>query len=347
MNKKENPVSKSRKASRTHQAPPGGANPGDTSLLALLWRFMKLAAVLLFAASVQPALATENVPHRPFAYWADVPEKGQFIAGLVFEEASSYHIWAGGQYHNVTWNSSGEYYGIDNTQGYLALQYGLTERWALDANFGYVSEGWRYFDNGDIQSTDGIMDWAFGVRYQIYNELTETNLPWMPTLTFRAGAVMPGTYDRDFIFPPGQRSAVIEPELLLRKHFGWPGLGFYADGEYRYNMTIGNSQYIIATGLFQQYKGWEIDFGYKHLQTLSGHDITWLGDPSIYNPNVIYPRDPRENYDAIQFGFSYTTAKSHWCYGFHLTSVVDGNNTDAKLWLGASIDIPFGGSSKP
>jgi hypothetical protein len=309
-----------------------------------LTRRLAIAAGLLLTAAMPPAaLASENVPHRPFAYWADLPEQGQFIAGFVYEQSEAYHIYTGGQYHNVTWMSGGEHYGIDINQGYLALQYGLNDRWALDLNVGYTSLGWRSFDEGGIQSTTGLMDSSFGVRYQIFNELKETNNPWVPTLTFRAGAVMPGTFSESFIFAPGSRSTAIEPELLLRKHFGWPGLGFYGDGLYRYNMTIGNDQYIIAAGLFQQIKGWEIDAGYKHLQTLSGTGITWLGDPSTYNPNIIYPRDPKENNDAIQFGFSYTTSKRHWRYGFQLTSVVDGNNTDAKLVLGGSIDIPIGG----
>ena len=54
--------------------------------------------------------------------------------------------------------SGGESYGTDINQGYLALQYGLTERWALDFNMGYTSVGWRYFDNGNVQSTTGLMD---------------------------------------------------------------------------------------------------------------------------------------------------------------------------------------------
>ena len=85
----------------------------------------------------------------------------------------------------------------------------------------------------------------------------------------------------------------------------------YGDGLYRWNRTTGNNQYIIATGLFQQIKGWEIDFGYKHLQTLSGSDIIYPVDPATNDGfNIIYPRDPRENYDAIEFGFSYTTSKT-------------------------------------
>ena len=109
-----------------------------------------------------------------------------------------------------------------------------------------------------------------------------------------------------------------------------------------YNETTGNNQYIVSAGLFQEIKGWEIDFGYKHLQTLSGTDIIFPVDPASNGGlNIIYPRDPRENYDALEFGFSYTTSKRHWRYGFQLTSVLDGNNTDAKLWVGGSLDIPF------
>ncbi len=316
----------------------------DYQLVVRSWRFAMLVGVLATMVLLPNAVASENAPHRPFAYWADVPEEGQFVVGLVYDQSSAYHIWAGGQQHDVTWNSGSGRQGNDIHQGYVALQYGITERWAADLNVGYTSESWRYYDNGAEQSTSGIMDWSFGVRYQIFNELLETNRPWIPTLTFRAGAVMPGTYNQDFIFAPGNRTTSVEPELLLRKHFGWSGLGLYGDGEYRYNMTIGNAQYIIAAGLFQQIKGWELDVGYKHLQTLSGHDIVFPVDPASNGGyNIIYPRDPRENYDAIQAGLSYTTPKRHWRYGFQLTAVVAGNNSDAKLWLGGSIDIPFGG----
>lgn len=292
----------------------------------------------ILAASV--ARATENVPHRPFAMWADVPDAGQFVAGLVYEESEAYQFWAGRTEHNVRFKAGGESYGIDVNQGYFALQYGLTEKWALDLNVGGTTVGYRYFANGEIQSTTGLMDTSFGVRYQIFNEADYCDCAWIPTLTFRAGAVLPGTYNQDFAFAPGLRSAAIEPELLLRKHFGWPGLGVYGDALYRWNRTTGNDQYMTVIGLFQKIKGWELDAGYRHLQTLSGSDIQFTaGDPT----SLVYPRDPREINDSIEAGFSYTTSKRHIRWGFHSRTVFDGSNTDRKFWVGGSIDIPFGG----
>jgi hypothetical protein len=299
-------------------------------------RLITRSLALLGLGFISVSSASENVPHRPFAQWADVPSEGQFVAGLVYEESEAYHIWAGGRVHDVTFKAGdGEDYGIDINQGYLALQYGIMKKWAADLNIGATTVGWRFFDNGKIQSTTGLMDWSFGVRYQLFNE-TQADSPWMPTLTFRAGAVLPGSYSQNIAFAPGVRSAAIEPELLLRKHFGWPGLGLLADGLYRWNRTTDNDQYITSIGLFQQIKGWELDVAYRHLQTLSGSDIILFPDNSIS-----YPRVVRENNDSIEAGFSYTTSKRHICYGFHARTVVDGSNTDSKFWVGASIDVPF------
>lgn len=289
--------------------------------------------------SLLPALASENVPHRPFALWADLPEPGQFVAGAVYEESEAYHIWAGTESHNVTWKSDGEDYGIDINQGFFALQYGITEKWAADLNVGATTVGWRYFSNGHIRSTTGLMDVSFGVRYQVFNE-AQADSPWIPTLTLRAGGVLPGSYDEEFVFAPGTRSAAIEPEVLLRKHFGWTGLGLYADALFRWNRTTGNDQYVTTIGLFQQIQRWELAAGYRHLQSITGEDIVF----DSANPEAIYyPRDLREINDSIEAGFSYTTAKHHIRYGFHSRVTFDGSNTDRKFWLGGSIDIPFGG----
>jgi hypothetical protein len=296
-----------------------------------------LPGLFLLGGTASLCLGSENVPHRPFALLADVPEKGEFDAGIVYEESEAYHIWAGGQYHNVTVKAMGESYGIDINQGYLSFQYGITEKWAADLNVGATTTGWRFFNNtnGEVHSTTGLMDVSFGVRYQVFNE-AKADSSWLPTLTLRAGAVLPGSYDQSFAFAPGTRSAAIEPELLARKHFGWPGLGAYADALFRWNRTTGNDQYLTSIGLFQQIKGWELDFGFRHLQTITGEDIVLTGN------DIFYPRKLREISDALEAGFSYTTSKRQWRYGFQTRVVVDGSNTDGKFWVGGSFDIPFG-----
>jgi len=70
-----------------------------------------------------------------------VPKEGQFVAGLVYQESESYHIWAKRTEYSVKWKAGGENYGIDINQGYVTLQYGLTEKFALDLNAGGTTSG--------------------------------------------------------------------------------------------------------------------------------------------------------------------------------------------------------------
>jgi hypothetical protein len=305
---------------------------------------MALAGLVLWAAAVQTALASEDAPRRPFAEWADVPAEGQLVFGTLYEQSESYYIWAANQRHNITIHASdGESYGIDIRQGYFTLDYGLTERWAADINFGGTTVGWRSFDpGGGVRQTTGVMDTTLGVRYQIFNE-GRTNAPWLPkwlpTLTFRAGGILPGAYDRYLAFAPGNSSAAIEPSLLFRKHVGWPGLGVWGDALYRWMHTTGTDQYITALGVFQQIRGWELDVGYRHLQSTSGQSIALQGTGPPW-PGISYAADVREISESMDAGFSYTTRR-HIRWAFHARKTFDGNNTDSKLWLGGSVDIPF------
>lgn len=300
---------------------------------------VSLASVALLPAT--SALATENAPHAPFAQWADVPKDGQWIFGAAYQESEAYHIWAGSTQHDVTWHRRGEEYGIDINQGYLTFQYGLNQRWAADLAIGYTTAGWRYFSNGgntngSAKSTTGMMDIAFGVRYQIWNE-TNANSGWRPTLTFRAGAVLPGSFDQELPFAPGDRSAAIEPEILARKHFGWDGFGAYADGLFRWNRTSHNDHWIVSAGLFQQISTWELNVGYRHLGSVDGDNIEF--DP--VTRVIDYPRAPKESNDSIEAGFSYTTKKRGIQLGFYSRSVLDGVNSDGKFWVGGYVNIPF------
>jgi hypothetical protein len=300
-------------------------------------------AALLAMVLAQNLAASEDEPRRPFAQWADLPEPGQLIFGAFYEQSEAYHLWEGNDRMPVNYRTGGENYGIDVRQGYFTFDYGIAKNWAADLNVGATTVGWRALNpDGSIGRTTGLMDSTFGVRYQIFNETNnDTGWPWLPTLTFRAGAVVPGAYDRHVAFAPGNHGVAIEPSLLLRQHLGWPGFGLWGDVLYRWEHTIGADQYIVAAGFFQQIKGWELDAGYRHLQTLSGEDISGtLTSTGTYN-NFYYPTDVREISDSLDAGFSYTTSKKHWRYGFHARKTFAGSNTDSAFWLGAYVDIPF------
>jgi len=300
---------------------------------------LALATLLGALALVPESRASENAPRRPFAQQANLPARGQLVVGAIVEDSEAYYVWARNQRTDITVKSSGESYGIDTTQGYLAFDYGITERWAADLNVGGTTVGWRSFDpNQSVQSTVGLMDTTFGIRYQIFKE-GENDCPWTPTLAFRAGAILPGSYSKSIKFAPGNHSACIEPSVMARKHFGWTGLGAYTDLLFRWVKTSRNDQFIGAFGFFQEIKGWEIDAGYRHLQSVSGDDISF-GTPGVLS-TINYPRAVRENSDAIDAGFSYTTSKRQIRYGFHTRTIFDGSNTDKKFWIGASLDIPF------
>lgn len=308
-----------------------------------------MVTVLLLAIPVN-LFAGEDEARRPFAQWAEVPEPGQLLFGTFYEQSEAYHVWEQGNHRmNANYRTDDENYGIDVRQGYFTFDYGITEKWAADLNLGATTVGWRPFDNGTIQKTTGVMDTTFGARYQIFNEHASNQPAWLPTLTFRAGGIIPGTYDRTLAFAPGNHGAAIEPSLLFRKHFGWEGFGGWGDILYRWEHTSGADQYIAAVGVFQQIKSWELDVGYRHLQTLSGENIVLGPGPNsqgAYNSPVTvgpnwYPTDVREISDSIDAGFNYTTSKLHWRWGFHARKTFDGSNTDSPLWLGVWLDIPF------
>src|ERR1039458_4019872 len=147
-----------------------------------VFKFTRLAAFAIGAslplALIQNLPATENVRSPSFAEWADLPAPGQLIAGFLYDESESYHIWAnGGQRYNVDNLKNGEHYGIDVNQGYFTFQYGIAEKWAADLNVGGTTVGWRTFSNGGtpgtIRKTTGLTDIGFGVRYRDRKNVVE------------------------------------------------------------------------------------------------------------------------------------------------------------------------------
>jgi hypothetical protein len=301
-------------------------------------RCVSSALVSFFVASAWRVAASENAPHAPFAEWANIPDPNELVVRATYQESEAYYFWTGNTRYKADVIKDGEHYGIDINQGYFTFQYGLNPKWAADLSVGYTTVGWRFFSpDKRPQSTTGLMDIGLGLRYQIFHESENNDCPWLPTLTFRAGAVLPGNYNKDFAFAPGDRSTGVEPEILARKHFGWPGFGMYLDGLFRWNHTTANDHYIVSAGFLQQIKRWELTAGYRRLGSVEGDDIQF--DPATRT--IDYPRSPRENQNSVEAGFSYTARRWNTKMGFYSRTVFGGTNTDKKFWVGGYIEIPL------
>lgn len=312
--------------------------PGHRSVSSVMHNAVFLVTAMVVVGTTPGLRASENVPRKPFAEWVQLPTPRQFTVRLWYQEGEAYHIWDGERVHDITVDRGSDEYGIDLMQGIVAIEYGIAERWAADFNLGYGTVGTRSFNpTGSSDSTSGLLDTSFGVRYQIFRE-GESSRSWLPALTFRAGAVLPGSFDKRFPFAPGHKSAAIEPGLLMKKHFGWRGFGGYCDAFYRWMKTTGDDQYAVAAGLVQEIKGWTLNVGYRHFQQISGNNLDYrgLGGALEYSPEV------REVSDAIEAGFSYTTPKRHIRYGFYTRKTVDGSNTDSTFLISGYIEIPIG-----
>jgi len=86
-----------------------------------------------------------------------------------------------------------------------------------------------------------------------------------------------------------------------------------------------------------------LDAGFRHLQAIAVSDIVLIppatGSPPPWD-GIVYKANVREVSDSVDAGFSYTTRRRiRWA--FHARKTFEGSNTDSKLWLGGSVDIPF------
>ncbi len=71
----------------------------------------KLLLFLLTAA--WSVLASENVPHVPFAPWANLAGRGQLERGAVYQESEAYCLWDIWRGYNGTPESQAEHYGSE------------------------------------------------------------------------------------------------------------------------------------------------------------------------------------------------------------------------------------------
>jgi hypothetical protein len=224
---------------------------------------------------------------------------------------------------------------LNQYYGYLFADYGIVENLAADATVGYTWTDSEAF--GDVND-DGLADTSVGLRYRLIDETT-SSCPYTPTIALRVGGVIPGTYDENLPFSPGDGAYGLESSLLLARAIGDSGFGIYGDIGYRMRENPVPDDLFGSAGIYQQLGHVTLTFEYRHTQSLSGLDIGGPGfNPA--NDSTGFPA-VKEITQLVQAGVTFTDRAGR-SYQFTAAKSVDGRNTGDRLLFGFNITIPFG-----
>src|SRR5262245_29676588 len=131
---------------------------------------LALSLVLPFVCT-----ATQNLPQIPFAQTAIVPDKDQLIITPWYAYSVFRDVWIGQKKTSIQIFPKDD---CELNDGMLRLDYGVTERLALDLNMGATSVASRAWTASNTpKSTAGIMDTQLGVRYRFLDGQA-TNADW-------------------------------------------------------------------------------------------------------------------------------------------------------------------------
>jgi hypothetical protein len=224
---------------------------------------------------------------------------------------------------------------LDQYTGYLALEYGILENLAADATLGY-SATTRTMALGE--GDEGLTDSLIGMRYRLLDE-KNAPCPFAPSIAIRVGGIVAGTYDSNQPFSVGDGAHGFESSLLVGKSFGATGFGMYGDIGYRVRENPVPDDLFASVGVFQQIGPVTANFGYRHVQSLSGLDI---GGPGFNPPAGRASGFPavKEINQLIEGGISYTDDGGR-VYQVSVAKSVDGRNTGDKFIFGVNATFSF------
>src|SRR5436309_8681792 len=269
-----------------------------------------------------------------FGQSAWLPAHNQFKATPGFSFSTFDEFWAGDK--KVSNPPNGD--SLRQYSGYVTMEYGILRNLAADATVGYTATDTDAF--GGNASDNGLMDTSLGLRYRLVDEFN-SHYTWMPTLTLRAGAVIPGTYDENKPFSAGDGAYAFESSLLFGKAIGDCGFGLYGDFGYRVREDPVPDEFFGTAGVYQQIGPVTLAVGYRHIQPVSGIDIGGKDFNPALGASHGFPATKEIN-KLVEGGISFTD-KGGRNYQFTVAGSVDGRNTGDKSIFGFNVTLPFGG----
>ncbi len=291
---------------------------------------MKRTSLLFAAFGLTAATAV--------AQSAFLPSEGELVATPGYLYSTYDKFWAGKTEVSVLKDNNASF---DQHNGFVAFEYGLTPRIALDATVGYVYATTGHFTGFGRTSTDGLADTSFGLRYLLVDGATKTD-SWIPNVAVRAGGIAEGSYNVQYSAPlnAGDGASGVEGSLIATKVYSKLGTGYFAEIGFRHRAELVQDDIFGSVGIFQEFsriglKGFSISVAYRQTEALSGGDIGGPGFGSTYGfPQV------REISKAAEVGVAYTDAGRR-SYQFTFAQKFDGRNTgEGSLFL-FSISLPL------
>lgn len=211
----------------------------------------------------------------------------------------------------------------------ISLEYGVFDDLTVDLTLAYV----RGF--GDVPVNDGLYDTHLGLRYRILDEF-ESEHEWMPTLSFRFGGIIAGSYEVEGLFPgiPGDKASGIEGEFLMGKLLPH-GVGIITALGLRARELSVPLEWHFRIGAFKTFfDSVVVSAAFDQWRATSGIDI---GGPG-FTPDRF--RELKEITQNIEVAIAYTDRGGRY-YSSYYTRTVGGRNTGIKNIVGGMITIPI------
>jgi hypothetical protein len=262
-----------------------------------------------------------------FGQSAILPAPGQFEATPMYVYQSFKDFWMGKDKASLPDHI------VQHTAS-VALEYGVTDTIALDTTVGYTWVDTTAF--GGKTTDDGLTDTRIGVRWQVFDERA-TTCKWAPTVAFRLGGIIAGTYDTGLPVAPGRPCAGGdgahggEASMLFTKAIADTGFGLYGEVGYRLRENPVPDDFFGLFGAYKTFGSFTLNAAYRHVQGLSGTDI---GAPGFTFPAL---KEINQIFEA-GLGFRDSGGRYYQVFGaFNL----GGRNTGDKTILGVSATFPF------
>lgn len=255
---------------------------------------------------------------------------------------------------------------VNVNTGFLTLEYGITDNWAVDGTVGmgriYEHQllNRPFLESRRDETKHGTMDSRFGIRYKLTDE-NFSDYKWMPTITLRFGGIHKGDYDRN---PQslGDGASGYEANLYWAKDFNFWGLGHYGELGYRVREKPVPEDVLYGWGfykrLFEKFLfivggrgqigqgGYAFadptgetpfnyfDFGLRDIQ------FQGIGLYDYYLDNNRPPWGRREDFHTVEGGLGFTDSAGNFYYVF-TSKVISGYNTAELQTWGFMVNFPF------